>query len=95
MKRSGGICSQCTAKALLDAYGIDNKDIFRALSGFGAGGALEGDGLCGAYVGGMIFLGLQLGRDISDIGMDPKDPRSSKKNLVLIPLIKKLRGKFI
>ena len=89
------VCSQCTIKALSDVYEIDNVDIFRALSGFGAGGATEGDGMCGAYVAGMIFLSLKLGRDISDIGTDPKDPRGSKKNKVLTPLIKKLRDRFI
>jgi hypothetical protein len=89
------ICSQCTIKSILDVYRIENKDIFKSLSGFGAGGAAEGDGMCGAYVAGMIFLGLKLGRDISDIDTDPTDPRGSKKNKVLTPLIKKLRDKFI
>jgi len=88
-------CGQCTMRALLDVYGINNNDIFRALAGFGAGVAKEGDGMCGGYVAGTIFLGLEFGRDISDIGVDPKDPRGSKKNNFLIPLIKKLRNKFV
>ncbi|MBM3707674.1 MAG: C_GCAxxG_C_C family protein [Actinobacteria bacterium] len=89
------VCSQCTIKSLFDVYEIDNKDIFRALSGFGGGGATQGDGMCGAYVAGMIFLGLKLGRDISDIGADSNDPRGFKKNKALTILLKKLRDKFI
>ena len=88
-------CGQCTIKGLLDVYGISNNDLFRALSGHGAGVAKEGDGLCGAYVAGTLFLGLEFGRDVSDIGVDPEDPRGSKKNKFLLPLIKKLRNQFI
>lgn len=87
-------CGQCTIKALLDVYNIDNKDLFRVLSGYGAGIAKESDGPCGAYVAGTIMLALKFGRDVSDIGVDPDDPRGSKKNRYLLPLIRKLRNKF-
>jgi len=88
-------CAQCTIKALLDVYKIDNNDFFKALSGFAAGGAKEGDGMCGAYLAGVFFLGLEFGRNIYDIGVDPNDPRGSKKNRILNPLIKELHEKFI
>ena len=88
-------CAQCTIKALLDVYKIDNNDFFKALSGFAAGGAKEGDGMCGAYLAGVFFLGFEFGRNIYDIGVDPDDPRGSKKNRVLNPLIKDLHEKFI
>ena len=77
------VCAQCTIKALLDVYNIDNNDFFKALSGFGAGGAMEGDGMCGGYLAGVFFLGLEFGRNIYDIGVDPDDPRGSKKNRIL------------
>ena len=89
------ICSQCTIKALMDVYKIDNDDYFKVLSGFGAGSGSEGDGNCGAYVAGIFFLSSEFGRDICDIGVDPDDPRGSKKNRILTPLIKKLHTKFI
>ena len=88
------ICGQCTIKGLLDTYGIENSDLFKALSGHGAGVAKEGDGLCGAYVAGTLFLGLEFGRDVSDIGTDPEDPLGRKKNRFLMPLINKLRDRF-
>ncbi|MBN2073032.1 MAG: C_GCAxxG_C_C family protein [Actinobacteria bacterium] len=88
-------CSQCTIKALMDVYKIDNDSFFKALSGFAAGGGLEGDGMCGAYLAGIFFLGLKFGRGLSDIGTDPEDPRGSKKNRRLATFVKKLHEKFI
>ncbi len=89
------VCGQCTIKALLDVYNINNNDFFKGLSGFAAGGAMEGDGICGAYLAGIFFLGLKLGRNICDIGKDPNDPRGSKKNRILNPLIRKLHKRFM
>jgi hypothetical protein len=94
-ERDWRVCSQATIKALLDVFGIEDSILFKALSGFGAGCGLQGDGLCGAYIAGVTFLGFLLGRDISDIGTDPEDPRGSKKYRALNPLIKILKGKFI
>lgn len=89
------VCSQATIKALLDVYEVEDSRLFKALSGFGAGCGLQGDGLCGAYIAGVTFLGSVLGRDISDIGVDPEDPRASKKYRALNPLIKDLRTRFM
>jgi C_GCAxxG_C_C family probable redox protein len=94
-EREWKYCSQCTIKALMDVYKINNDDFFKALSGFGAGGGMEGDGMCGAYLAGIFFLSLKLGREISDIGVDPDDPRASKKNRRLASIIKRLHEKFI
>ncbi len=90
-----GVCSQATIKALLDVYNIDNNDFFKVLSGLGGGGADQGDGMCGAYLAGAFFLGLEFGRNTYDIGVDPDDLRGSKKNRILKPLVKKLHDKFI
>jgi hypothetical protein len=35
--------------------------------------------MCGAYPAGVFFLGMEFGRNISDIGVDPDDSRGSKK----------------
>jgi len=56
---------------------------------------MEGDGTCGAYLAGIFFLGLKLGRNNHDIGKSPDDPRGSKKNRKLNNLIKILHKKFI
>ncbi len=94
-EKEWSVCSQATIKSLLDVYNIDNNDYFKVLSGFGGGGADQGDGMCGAYLAGVFFLGLHFGRNISDIGVDPDDPRGSKKNRILKPLVIKLHDKFI
>jgi C_GCAxxG_C_C family probable redox protein len=88
-------CGQSTIKALLDTYNINNDELYKSLSGFAAGGGMEGDGTCGAYLAGVFFLGLKFGRSSHDIGKYPDDPRGSKKNRKLNELIKKLHEKFI
>jgi len=90
-----GACSQCTIRALQEVYNEINDDIFRALGGFAAGGACEGDGICGAYAAGIFFIGTKFGRNFADIGKDPEDPQALKKHDEQFRLVKELHDRFV
>ena len=59
-------CAQSVVAALLDAFGIQNDDVFRSASGLADGIGLTGDGSCGALTGGSLFIGLMVGREKKD-----------------------------
>ncbi len=59
-------CAQSVVAALLDAFGLDNDDVFKAASGLADGIGLTGDGSCGALTGGSMFIGLMTGRERKD-----------------------------
>lgn len=61
-------CSQCVIAALQDALDIRNDDIFKAATGLAGGGGGAIDGSCGSYAGGVLILGLLLGRDRDNFG---------------------------
>lgn len=87
-------CAQSTILALLETYKITDSDIYRSMAGFSAGGAVMGDGMCGAYAAGLLFFGLHTGRRLEDIG-DPAEPRASSKNEDNYALSRRLHDKFI
>jgi len=94
-ERDYGNCAQATLKALLDLYGEENETAYRGMGSFAGGGAAEGDGSCGAYVGGLFYIGMKCGRRFSDIGNDPKDPTAIKAWEKNRGLAKMLHEKFI
>jgi C_GCAxxG_C_C family probable redox protein len=59
-------CGQCLVGAVLDALQLKADEVFKASTAFAGGIGLMGDGSCGAYVGGVLLLGNQLGREKSD-----------------------------
>ncbi|MGN8799118.1 C-GCAxxG-C-C family (seleno)protein [Candidatus Merdisoma sp. HCP28S3_D10] len=71
-------CAQGTLAALSQLTGIENKDLFRAATGFSGGMALCGDGVCGGYSGGVLFMSYLKGRDFDRIPVD-----GDKKNQYL------------
>jgi len=82
-------CGQCLAAAVQDALDIRNDDIFKALTGYAGGGGTVGDSGCGAYVGGILFLGLLLGRERDNFA-DAEGIRFKSYELA-----RKLHGRFI
>ena len=85
-------CAQCAFAALQDALGKRNAEtdaIFQSLTGMAGGGAREGDGSCGAYVGASAFFGYILGRSRDDFA----DP--AKIRLKTFAMVKKLHDKFV
>jgi C_GCAxxG_C_C family probable redox protein len=82
-------CGQCLAAAVQDALDIRNDDIFKALTGCAGGGGIIGDSGCGAYAGGILILGLLLGRERDNFA-DPDGIRFKSHELV-----RKLHDRFI
>ncbi len=55
--RKGYNCSQSVACAFCDKAGMEEKDLFRAMEGFGLGGG-DMEGTCGAVAGAQALIGL-------------------------------------
>jgi C_GCAxxG_C_C family probable redox protein len=62
-EREYGNCPQAILATMYDLFGIGGDDAFKSGTGLAGGGALAGDGTCGALVGGIMALGLVFGRD--------------------------------
>lgn len=55
-------CAQCTLDALFRLTGQVDEAVFQSASGFSGGMAICGDGVCGGYAGGIMFMGSRVGR---------------------------------
>ncbi len=55
-------CAQCAIRALGEATGKVEKGLFQAASGLSGGIAIIGDGSCGGYTGGVLYMGSYAGR---------------------------------
>ena len=85
-------CAQCVFAALTDTFGKRNAEtdaIFQSLTAMAGGGASQGDGSCGAYVGGTAFVGYILGRSRDNFA-DPDRIRDETTKMV-----DKLHKKFV
>ena len=83
-----GNCAQCTLAALLDYFNIQEDQLFKAATGLSGGTAGMGNGNCGAYSGGVLFLSLSYGRERHEFAEREKTQRVSA-------LARKLHGKFM
>lgn len=55
-------CAQCTLDAFFRLTGHTNEMLFQSASGFSGGMAISGDGVCGGYSGGLMYMGSLVGR---------------------------------
>jgi len=63
-----GACPQAVLAALQDFFeGIDDQ-VIKAVHAFAGGGALSGEGTCGALVGGLAAISSYYGRERSEFG---------------------------
>lgn len=70
-------CAQCVFAALQDALDLRNDAtdaIFKSATAFAGGGAIEGDGQCGAYSGALMMIGYIIGRERDGFD-DPEEIR--------------------
>lgn len=60
-----GCCPQCVLTAVKETIGdgLISDDTIKASHGLSGGGALCGEGVCGALSGGLVALGAKRGRD--------------------------------
>lgn len=86
-ERDLGNCPQAILATMHDVFGIGGDDSFKSSTGFAGGGALSGDGTCGALVGGIMALGLVFGRDKKGYTSKKSAGKAYKAAI-------KLRGKF-
>jgi C_GCAxxG_C_C family probable redox protein len=82
-------CSQCVIAALEDVLEISGEAVFKAATGLAGGTGLTCDSGCGAYMGGVLFLGSLLGRERKNFS-DPEGVRFKTHQLV-----RKFREPFI
>lgn len=62
-KKYGG-CAQCTLLTMFNLFGRENEGLFQSASALAGGMALTGDGACGGYTGGIMYMGSIIGRRI-------------------------------
>ena len=55
-------CGQCTLLTMFELFGRKNKALFQSASGLSGGMGLSGDGACGGYSGGILYMGSIIGR---------------------------------
>ena len=58
-----GCCPQCVLTTVQETIGIVDDQTIKASHGLSVGGALMGEGTCGALVGGLMALSAKYGRD--------------------------------
>jgi len=63
-------CAQCTIAAMQELTGIEDPGLFQSASGLSGGIAITGDGSCGGYVGGVMFMSSVVGRRKDRIPVD-------------------------
>ena len=61
-------CTQVILKAFMDELGMDDPLVIRAAGAFHAG--MTSSLVCGIHTGGLMVLGLLIGRENLDLGMD-------------------------
>lgn len=88
-ERNYGYCTQAVIAALDDHFKKIDKEVIKAIHPLAGGGALVGDGTCGALVGAMAAIGCYFGRSKKEFENNSEDWRFSSK------LAKKVREKFV
>jgi len=63
-------CAQCTLLAMMDMTGMESAELFKSATGFSGGMAISGDGVCGGYAGGIMFMGYLVGRRLEEMKKD-------------------------
>lgn len=87
-ERDHGNCPQCMLATMDDIFGIKGDDAFKSGTGLAGGGGLAGDGTCGALTGGIMAVGLIVGRDKEGF-------HSGKRGIKAYKAAKKLHDAFV
>lgn len=84
-------CAQCAILALFELMGEQNDMLFQCASSFSGGMAISGDGACGGYAGGLMYMGSIIGRKIDEMKLNgDKDAQYTSYIMA-----QELRDKFI
>jgi mannitol-1-phosphate 5-dehydrogenase len=82
-------CAQCAMAALFDATDRTDPELFKATSAFAGGVGLSGDGICGGYAAGVLWMGHHVGRRLEHFGGDKEAQYKS------FEMAQKLRDRFL
>ena len=63
-----GCCPQCVLAAVQETLGLVDDQMIKASHGLSGGGALLGEGICGALSGALLALSAKYGRDRDKLG---------------------------
>lgn len=63
-------CAQCTLATFFTMTGRPDPALFQAASGLSGGIAITGDGSCGGYTGGVLYMSSQIGRRLDRMLLD-------------------------
>ena len=67
-----GSCPQCVLAALKETLNLGDDAVFKASQGLSGGTALSSEGTCGALAGGMLAIGLLVGRTYQEFSEGEK-----------------------
>ncbi len=84
-------CAQCTLATFFDITGHTEPALFQAASGLSAGIGINGDGSCGGYTGGVLFMSSLIGRRLDRIPIDKDRPAQLKS----YEMAQKLHDRFV
>ncbi len=83
-----GGCPQCVLLAIQEVVGLVDDQTIKASHGLSGGGALMGQGTCGALVGGLMALSAKNGRDKYSLGQSNNNLNIGRE------LVEKFRQEF-
>lgn len=84
-------CAQCVLQAMFELTGKADKSLFQSASGFSGGMAISGDGVCGGYSGGLMFMGSIVGRRLDEM----KKNGDKEAQYISYTMAQKLRDWFL
>lgn len=86
-------CAQCTLLSMFELtnkFNDSNDLLFQSASGLSGGMALSGDGVCGGYSGGVMYMGSLVGRRLKEM----KENGDKKAQYISYLTAQKLQEKF-
>jgi|LGOV01.1.fsa_nt_gb hypothetical protein len=83
-------CAQCTLLTMFSLFGRENAVLFQSASALAAGMAHSGDGTCGGYSGGILYLGSIVGRRLDHLEDGDNDAKNTAYHLAQM-----LRDRYI
>jgi mannitol-1-phosphate 5-dehydrogenase len=84
-------CAQCLLLSMFDVANNEDAALFQAASGFSGGMALCGDGACGGYSGGILFMSSKAGRRLIEMKKDG----DKKQQYISYETAQKLHDRFV
>lgn len=83
-------CAQCTLLTMFTLFGRENAVLFQSATALAAGMAHSGDGACGGYTGGIMYLGSIIGRRLDHLEDGDKESKITSYRLAQM-----IRDRFI